>query len=205
RRVSVMGEYERGDYDDPFTLIAPTSMDRVKARVRFMPGNGLTVTGAFLTRRIENDLAGPVHPTEPRTGDPATLRNTSFTAHAAYSGEPVSVFGSYTRQEVSNEITNVLNGFRTFATLYHSDLDRGAGGVTVGVTDGVKVGTDLSAYRNRGSFGLDWEQYRVFTELLSPAGYVVNLSYRYNALDESLFDFDDYSAHIAEVSIGYRF
>ena len=86
-----------------------------------------------------------------------------------------------------------------------SDLDRGAGGLTVALTDSVTVGTDLSAYRNRGSFGLDWEQYRLFTELLSPAGYVVNLSYRYNALDEISFDFDDYSAHIAEVSIGYRF
>ena len=73
------------------------------------------------------------------------------------------------------------------------------------VTDSVTVGTDLSAYRNRGSFGLDWEQYRVFTELLSPAGYVVKLSYRYTALDEIAFDFDDYSAHIAEVTIGYRF
>ena len=205
RRVSVMGEYERGNYDDPFTLIAPTGMDRVKARVRFMPGNGLTVTGAFLTRRIENDLAGPVHPTEPRAGDPATLRTTSFTAHTGYDREMVSVHGSYTRQEISNDVTNLVNGFLSVATLYQSDLDRGAGGLTVAVTDSVKVGTDLSAYRNRGSFGLDWEQYRVFTELLSPAGYVVNLSYRYNALDETLSDFDDYSAHIAEVSIGYRF
>ncbi len=205
RRVSVMGEYERGDYDDPFTLIAPTSMDRVKARVRFMPGNGLTVTGAFLTRRIENNLAGPVHPTEPRTGDPATLRTTSVTAHARYAVDLVSVYGSYTRQETSHDVTNLVNGFRTVPILYESDLDRGAGGVTIGVTDSVKVGTDLSAYRNRGSFGLDWEQYRVFTELLSPAGYVVTLSYRYNSLDETMFDFDDYSAHIGEVTIGYRF
>ncbi|MEO2199263.1 MAG: hypothetical protein ABGY72_24700 [bacterium] len=41
--------------------------------------------------------------------------------------------------------------------------------------------------------------------MFSPAGYIVNLSYRYNALDEVQFDFDDYSAHVAEVSIGCRF
>lgn len=204
-RVSLMGEYERGAYDDPFTLIAPTSLDRVKARVRFRSGNGLTVTGAFLTRRIENDLAAPIHPTEPRAGDPASFRTTSFTAHAAYAMAPVSVYGSYTRQESTNDITNLLNGSRAVAILYESDLDRGAGGVSVALSDSVTIGTDLSAYRNRGSFPLNWEQYRVFTELLSPVGYLVKLGYRYNALDETGFDFDDYSAHIAEVSVGYRF
>lgn len=205
RRFSVMGEYERGDYDNPLTLISPTSMDRVKARVRFAPGNGLTVTGAFLTRRIENNLASPIHPTVGRTGEPATLRSTSLAGHAAYTRDPVSVFGSYTRKEVSHDISNLVNGLLSVPILYESDLDRGAGGVTVALTERVRVGTDLSAYRNRGSFGLDWEQYRVFTELLSPAGYLVNLSYRYNALDEVQFDFDDYSAHIVEVSLGYRF
>ena len=40
------------------------------------------------------------------------------------------------------------------------------------------------------------------SDLMTPAGYIVILSYRYNALDETLFDSDDDSAHIAEVSMG---
>ena len=89
--LSVLGEYERGTYDNPFTLVAPTTLDRVKARVRFLPIDGLAVTGVFYTRRIENDLArpsrGPVVPRSTLSGtvrDPASLDTTDFTIHAAY-------------------------------------------------------------------------------------------------------------------------
>lgn len=40
------------------------------------------------------------------------------------------------------------------------------------------------------------------SDLMTPAGYIVILSYRYNALDETVSDADDDCAHIAEVSIG---
>jgi hypothetical protein len=212
-RLSLFAEYERGDYDNPFTLVAPTSVDRVKARVRVRPTKGLTFTGVVLSRWLENDLALPIHPTEPRTGASATMRQTNATLHAAYARDSVEIYGSYSRHELSNDIRNLVTtapgfqGGQTFPweSLYEADIDRGSGGVKLAVTQRVTLGSDLSAYRSRGSFGLDWEQYRVFTELLSPAGYLVHLSYRYNALDEVQFDFDDYSAHIAEVSIGYRF
>ena len=69
----------------------------------------------------------------------------------------------------------------------------------------VAAGTDLSYHRNRGSFGLDWEQYRFYGELLSPAGYLLKVTYQYNSLDEQAFDFDDYSAHMMTLSVGYRF
>ena len=91
------------------------------------------------------------------------------------------------------------------AALYQSDLDRLFGGVRVEMTDTVAAGTDLSYHRNRGSFGLDWEQYRVYGELLSPAGYLFKVTYQYNSLDEEASDFDDYSAHMMTLSVGYRF
>lgn len=212
-KFRVFAEYERGDYDNPFTLVAPTSVDRVKARVRVRPMKGMTVTGVVLSRWLENNLASPIHPTELRTGAPATIRQTNATLHAAYARGAVELYGSYSRHELSNDVRNLVTtspgflGGQTFQweSIYEADIDRGSGGVRLAVTDAVALGTDLSAYRSRGSFGLDWEQYRLFTELLSPAGYLVNLSYRYNALNEVQFDFDDYSAHIAQVSIGYRF
>lgn len=57
-QVNLLGEYERGNYDNPFTLVAPTSMDRVKARVRLRPTADLAITGSFLTRRLENNRQG---------------------------------------------------------------------------------------------------------------------------------------------------
>jgi hypothetical protein len=188
-------------------------MDRFKVRVRALPADGLSVTGTFLARRLSNDLAGAVHPTDPREGRPTQLDSTNFTVHVAYDVAPVSVFGNYSRHNVTNDVRNVITtlpGFGggqrfDYVSLYESDIDRGAGGLTVDVNQRVRLGTVLSAYRNRGTFGLDWEQYRLFTELLASDGYLLKLAYQYNSLDESLFTFDDYSAHMVTLSVGYRF
>ena len=212
-QVNLLAEYERGSYDNPFTLMAPTSMDRVKVRVRLRPITDLALVGSFLTRRLENDLGGSVHPTQPRTGEPATLRTTDFTVHATYGGEPYSVFGSYSRRDISNLVVNqvvtgpgFLGGIPfEISALYESNMNVGSGGGRVKLSDWLAVGTRLVAYRNRGTFGLDWEQYRFFVELPSPAGYALNVSYQYNSLDERDFDFDDYSSHVVTVSTGYRF
>jgi hypothetical protein len=212
-QVNLLAEYERGSYDNPFTLVAPTSMDRVKVRVRLRPITDLALVGTFLTRRLENDLGGGVHPTQPRTGEPATLRTSDFTVHAAYGGEPYSVFGSYSRRDISNEVLNqvvtapgFLGGISfDIDALYESSIDMGSGGARVVLSDSLTLGTEIVAYRNRGTFGLDWEQYRLFVELPSPAAYVLKLSYQYNALNEQQFDFDDYSSHVVTVSTGYGF
>ena len=203
--VSVMAEYERGDYDNPFMLLAPTAMDRIKARVRVRPVEGLALTGVFHTRRIDNDLQGDIHPTEPRLGDPTSLDTTDLTVHAAYDRAGTSVFGGYTRREIDNSVVNLLSTGTEYHALYQSDLDRVFGGTRVEVTPAVAAGTDLSYYRNRGSFGLDWEQYRFYVELLSPTGYLVKTTYQYNSLAEEDFVWDDYSAHMMTLSAGYRF
>lgn len=213
--LSLLGEYERGTYDNPLTLIAPTTMDRVKARVRVQPAEGLTVTGVFFTRRIENDLARPtLGPTVSRStltgalSDASMLDTTDLTVHASYTRSATTVYGAFTRRDVSNRVLNLVDAegvaFEHLA-LYESDLSRGSGGVRVELNDSVALGADVGAYRNRGTFGLNWQQYQVYGDLLSPAGYLLRLSYQYNSLNEQDFDFDDYSAHMVTVSVGYRF
>lgn len=91
------------------------------------------------------------------------------------------------------------------AALYESNLDVGSGGARIELLESLAVGTEVLAYRNRGPFGLDWEQYRFLVELPSAAGYLLNVSYQYNSLNEQDFDFDDYSAHTVTTSVGYRF
>lgn len=207
--LNVTAEYERGSYDNPFTLLAPTALDRVKARVRYRPLDSLALTGVFFTRRLENDVSGrTLFPDARRIGDPTMLNSTDLTLHAAYGDEATMLYGGYTRREISNEVSNVIDAGGTafsYAARYQSDLDRLFGGIRVELTKAVAVGSDLASYRNRGSFGLDWDQYRLYGELLSPAGYLMRLSYQYNALDERDFAWDDYHAHMVTVSAGYRF
>ncbi|MDH3255572.1 MAG: hypothetical protein OEM62_11310, partial [Acidobacteriota bacterium] len=57
---------------------------------------------------------------------------------------------------------------------------------------------------NEGSFPLQREQFRVFSEVGFGTGYVAHLGVRRIDYDEGLDDFDDYQADIAELSLGYR-
>lgn len=44
-------------------------------------------------------------------------------------------------------------------------------------------GVELTIYRNRRTFGLDWRHIRLFTDLLSPAGYLVRVANVRSSLD----------------------
>jgi len=194
--LNILGEYERGNYDNPFTLIAPTGLDRLQARVRYTPAGPLSVTGVFVAKRVDNsDSAGQ-------------FDTTTFTARVGYDRTPVSAWASYSRQDVTNDITNIIMAGSTtfpFAAYYESNLDMGRGGLRYELTPRVAVGGETLDYRNRGSFGLDWREYHVFAEFTATQGYLVRIAYQHNTYNEQAFDFDDYRANLVELSVGYKF
>jgi len=202
-----MGEYERGDFDDPFTLVSPTTADRFKLRARLLPNEGLTITGVVHTRRFENDDA--------RTSlvAPFDLATDNFSGYLKYRRGRSSTYAGYTRQEWDSEIINrgtTLPGFQgglqfDFPSIYRYEVNNVTGGLGWDFTDAVRAGLDLRFYDNSGTFALDWQQYLFFAEFRSPAGYLLRLSYQRNEYDEDAFDFDDYQSNIVAVSVGYRF
>ena len=101
-KLNIMAEYERGSYDEPFTLISPESLDRVKVRVRIFPLDGLTITGVVHTQRVDNEIVEGV------TISPGELSYDNYTGHAHYAVERLRVYGGFTRQKWSSEITNLI-------------------------------------------------------------------------------------------------
>jgi hypothetical protein len=192
-KVNVMGEYELGSYDNPFTDISPTSLDRVKGRVRLKPRDNLSIVGVVLYRRIENSLSG------------GKFDHTNVTITASYDVSKVSLFGSYSRLDISNAIDTLKNGSFSFPSIYDSTLDMGRGGVRYAVTEMVRVGGSFNVYQNKGSFGLDWKMLDLFAEFIAREGYLVRATYQRNDYSQSAFDDNDYKANIFMLSVGYRF
>jgi len=203
RDWNVLAEYELGDYQNPFTRVSPTRLDRFKLRVRYHPAavEGLSVNGSILARRFDNDLTD------------YALSTHNYTLHLRYQLGPALAYGGYSRQDWDAAIVNEVRtapgflGGQSFehASLYDYKVDMFTGGLAYDVTAAVHAGVDWSVYNNRGSFGQDFRQVRLFTDLVSPAGYVFRLMYWRNSYDEIDFDFDDYSSNIFTLSVGYAF
>lgn len=197
RTVSLSAEYERGDYDNPFTSISPTSVDRLKARIRYRPLNGLAVVGSLLVQRLDNSVSD------------ASLNATAFTGALSYEAGDASLSASYSRHSRSHDVPSLVNFVgsteRLIPILYDADVDMANGGLRYQVLPRLAPGVDFTVYRNRGTLGLDWRRIRVFADVMARTGYFVRLAYLRHSLDEVDFDFDDYDANIFELSIGYRF
>ena len=59
-------------------------------------------------------------------------------------------------------------------------------------------------YENEGSFRLEREQARLYSEFGFGKGYVAHVGVRQIDYDEGLDNFDDFRADIAELAVGYR-
>ncbi len=67
-----------------------------------------------------------------------------------------------------------------------------------------KMGGNFSLYESNGSFSLETERLHAYLEIEIGEYYVAHLGFRTIDYNESLHDFDDYNANIAEFSIGCR-
>ena len=137
----------------------------------------------------------------------------ALTASLTYTPGDLNLFARYTYRDLSNEIVQtvtILPGFGggqefPFPALYESTLNLASGGLRYDFSPRFAAGADLTIYGNTGSFGVDWQQYRVFAQVTTPQGYKLRAAYRYNNYDEKDFNFDDYKANILTLSVGRSF
>jgi hypothetical protein len=198
--VNILAEYERGDYANPFTTIAPTSMDRFKTRVRLKPVPGLSLVGVYYYRRFDNSFSE------------ADFDSHNFNVSATYDLPYLGLYGSYVHRQYDLAVDTVkttvgFGGGETFLfpSIYDSSLDFGRAGVRVAVGEITTTGVELTAYENTGSFALDRRSFDVFAEFRAPAGYLLRLAFRRDDYNEESFNFDDYDSNIFLMSVGYRF
>jgi hypothetical protein len=193
-RVNVFGEYEHGFYDDPFTLISPSDCDRYKVRLRAKPTAQTNIVATFLRRQIKNDVSD------------ADLSNNNISVKASYKMSPVKIYGAYTRMDIDNTVKHEIETLSEFwESLYEANTNQLLAGVLYDVHENLSLGFHTNVYKNTGSFGLDKQEYSVYSLLKCPAGYTVRIGYDRENYNEKDANFDDYNANIVSVGVGYGF
>jgi hypothetical protein len=204
-KLSVMGEYERGSFENPFTLMSPTDLNRFKIRVKIMPTNGLSLMLSYLRRDIDNDESG------------GKFNCDGYGFDIGYNvKEKLYASVGYSRQDIDTSISNLVifpappwdptgGGQSLWSISYESGNNIFRGSLKYKINENFAVGAMAYYYKNSGTWKLDWTTTKTWLKYTLDNGYSIFLSYKYNNYDESLYDFDDYSSNIFTVGFGYKF
>jgi predicted porin len=200
-RVNIFGEYERGVYDNPFTLISPSDYARYKVRLRAKPTPESNIVAVFLRREIDNDDSD------------ADLTSNTISVRGSYKMHPVKLYGAYSRKDIDNDVRNdvtTLPGFGggqvfPWESLYEANINQALAGIGFEAHENLTLGLHALIYTNSGSFELDKKEFSTYALVKCPAGYTLRFGYDREDYNEDAADFDDYDANIFTVGVGYDF
>ncbi|MFQ6082648.1 MAG: hypothetical protein ACE5WD_04720 [Candidatus Aminicenantia bacterium] len=196
-KINLLGEYERGSFDNPYTLMSPTDLNRFKVRAKIRPTKALNLMFTYLRRDLDNDNSG------------GKFDSNTYSFDLAYSlKEKLYVSAGYSRQDIDTSISNVVTYLflkKTWDILYESGNNIFRGSLKYKINKNFAAGAMAYYYKNSGSWELDWTIYKVWLKYNFDSGYKLLLSYQRNDYDEKQYNFDDYSSNIFTVGFGYKF
>lgn len=193
-------DYQRGYYDNPYTLISPSVQSRARATARFRL-DGWNVNASFLRSRIFNDLEA----------DWETVRY-QINLRAGYHGAKVKVFGGYSYFTVSHQGDRSVayppawsGGPGTFDWII--DYEGKAGLVDLSLSlkldESMNIGAYANLYSNKGFWEISRTMIKAYVERVFTNGFVGQIGYRYVDFSEKLAKDNDYKAGIFEIAFGY--
>jgi hypothetical protein len=196
--VHLTAELEDASYTDPYTLKSPTGRQRVRVRGQYKLEGGFYVSGSFLYNKFKNDDSGwDAHYNE-------------GTVRLGYQKRAITAAAGWGRIDISRSISQRVDVIDTTNLLfvvpiaYDATTDLWDGELRWAANKEWAIGGDLRYYSNSGSWPLAHDDLGGYVEYNFTGGYVAHAGYRYVKYDEKLYNFDDYSAHIGEFSVGYR-
>lgn len=200
KQFHVEAELEESSYNDPFTLTSPSDRQRLRLRARWRAENGFNLQGTYVAHRYEND-----------TVDWNADRD-QFTFRMGWNRDGLALSAGYSLLEADRSVDQFVTtnpGFGGGVTflypiLYESEAEFFDAQLRYRATDRFSFGGQARVYDNSGTFAVARDDLRVYVEVGFGKGYLLNLAWRTVDYDEDEFDFDDYDADIAELSIGYR-
>lgn len=225
-------DVERGSDDDPYTIVSPTDIDRVRADIRIHPTEGLQLGLRFKDESRENDLTYPLGLPTDDTPPATDVSKAAFdvTAYGATIGwarkERLDLSLGWDRVEIDSDADIVYVTGSTFVpafdvfthkdrTAYTATQDGLFARVQVTIAKHVALGASATRVRNDGTFPLDWNRYGAEARYRHGSGFTARLAYDRYELDETnpyagdptspTPDVNDYAADLWTVALGYRF
>jgi hypothetical protein len=209
-------DYQRGDTDDPFTLVAPTQFDRFRGTARVQLKR-VTLSASYLKTKVRNEIEGGVNfrilYAEDDYADLWTSSNEQFNLRLGYHDArldfglgfaAINVRQQSDRQVAFDPFWTGPGG--TFpwaidtsgkATLFDANASWAA-------SPSWRLGAYLNAYRNTGFWPIDRVMAKGYLEHTFGGGFIGRLGCRFVDFKEKEARTNDYKASILELSFGYR-
>ncbi len=197
--LSIDVDYKFGTFDNPFTLTSPSDFTRLRSSVRYRVNDPFYLTALYMLNRIENTESG------------WTSDQNRYALRLNYQQERLQGYVGYNLQDIRQEIDqNVVTvGFGggdefLFPIRFEGVTHLFDGQLKLRLNRRLKVGSHVLYHDNQETWPLSRVQLQLFSEIRLPENYLVRINYRYIDYEENRNHFNDYSANIAEASIGYR-
>ncbi|HSG64111.1 MAG TPA: hypothetical protein VLD39_03890, partial [Gammaproteobacteria bacterium] len=188
--LELTASIENDSIDDPFTLASATDNTRYEIAIRKRWDNGIAVTGNHRRTDMENG----------RSGWSAETVQTDL--RGIYRTDRIEFSAGWGEIEVDRAIDQLVTaGTRQELFMIDYDADSVFWDTSLSwvVNGRLVIGSSLRKYDNGGSFPLERDDLRVFTDIALGASYMFRLSYRDLEYDEDAFD--AYDARILEVGL----
>ncbi len=205
RKLKLTLDYEHSGYANPYTLISPTSYDRLRMTAKYQMG-AFNLSASYLWNGTKSDLG---------TDDIVPFKTTrnQFTLRAGYHGDRLSAFAGYSYLQSKREGERTVEFPPSFSgpggTFLWDILYEGKGNIfdanlSFDLSEQFRLGGYALLYSNSGSYEVGRTTLKLYLEYNFAAGYVAQAGYRYVNFKEELGGYNNYRANILELSFGYR-
>lgn len=202
RELNLALDYQYGSYDDPYTLISPTSFNRLKILAKWR-ARQYSVSGSYLWQKSKSEIYEDIW---------RSSKN-QLSLRAGYHTQKVNVFAGYSLIDTEHKGDRTVayppswsgpGGTFLWEILYEGKSNLLDGSLHLDLYENWSVGAYGSSYWNSGFWEISRIMLRGYVEYTFNNGLITQLGYRYVDFEEKSSGFNDYRANIAELSFGYR-
>jgi hypothetical protein len=205
RALKLTLDYEHSGYENPYTLISPTSYDRLRMTAKYQSGP-INASASFLWNGTKSALG---------YDDivPFKTNRTQFNLRAGYHAEKFKVFAGYTYLQAKREGERSVEYPPSFAgpggaflweILYEGKGSLFDANLSFDLSEALKFGGYALLYSNSGSYEVGRTTLKLYLEYNLRGGLIGQAGYRTVNFREERGKFNDYKANILELSFGYR-
>lgn len=202
RMLKLTVDYEHSFYNDPFTLISPTSFDRLRATAKYQMGV-FSVTATYLYNNSKSDI----------DEDSFKISRNQFGFRAGYHGGRFKGFAGYTYLQAKRQGLRTVSFLPWWTTpggtflwdiLYEGKANLFDASLSCDLSESWKIGGWVNYYSNTGSYDVRRTMIKLYLEYVLAGGYTAQVGYRFADFKEPVLGFNNYQANIFEFSFGYR-
>lgn len=195
-------DYQRSAYDGPYTLISPTLTNRFKATAKLRL-NEFHVSGSYLLEDSESEIASELW----------ELTRNQLNLRVGYNMEKIKAVVGYSLIDVQRKGERTIAyppsfsgpaGTFPWSILYSGESHLFDGSFSLKLGESWQVGGYANYYSNNGFWEITRSMAKGYVEYLFVNGFSTKLGYRFVDFKEKDSGFNDYQAHILEISFGYN-